>query len=480
MVIDLVGSFYEDRTRGFDHQRCVNWFPAFSESGASKSKVQLICTPGKRLAVSASPAQGDGCRGIYETSNGRVFVVFGNSLFEMSSNEDLTDRNSSVRFFRTTGFVSMSDNGTQLMITDEGASYIYTLSTDSIVQIIDADYPANVSSVNYKDGFFVVTESGSKRFYASDLNDGSSWNALSFASITSQPDTLTGCIVVNTDLKLFGKRINETWVNIDNPDFPFERVNGAVSEVGCKSPRTIQKINNRIYWLGSNKNGFGRVWRTRGYSEEPVSTSAIERVLTGAGDVEDAIAYTYQSEGHSFYVLTLPSIEKTFVYDESTSLWHERAYLDNGTLKSHRSSFQVMAFGKNYITWTGDNNIYELSNDVYSDAGSAIKRIRTSPHIHNENKRIRVNKIEFELERGQGLTTGQGSDPQLMYRDSGDGGFSWSSEQFCSMGEKGEYKARIEYYTRGTERDWIFEISVSDPVKANIIGAYINVEPWRN
>ena len=139
-----------------------------------------------------------------------------------------------------------------------------------------------------------------------------------------------------------------------------------------------------------------------------------------------------------------------------------------------------MAFGKNYITWTGDNNIYELSNDVYSDAGSAIKRIRTSPHIHNENKRIRVNKIEFELERGQGLTTGQGSDPQLMYRDSGDGGFSWSSEQFCSMGEKGEYKARIEYYTRGTERDWIFEISVSDPVKANIIGAYINVEPWRN
>jgi hypothetical protein len=184
--------------------------------------------------------------------------------------------------------------------------------------------------------------------------------------------------------------------------------------------------------------------------------------------------------------LTIPLIKKTFVFDETESakvgrpIWHERAYLNNGVLESHRSSFHVMAFGKNYVFWTGDNSIYELSNDYYSDAGSAIKRIRTGAHVSNENKRIRINKFELEFERGQGLTNDQGSSPMVFFRQSGDGGFSWSGEEWRSLGKIGEYDQRAEWRAQGVDRDWVFEVSVSDPVKANIIGAYIEAEPWRN
>jgi ABC-type molybdate transport system substrate-binding protein len=66
-----------------------------------------------------------------------------------------------------------------------------------------------------------------------------------------------------------------------------------------------------------------------------------------------------------------------------------KTYLDDGVLVNHRSSYQAFAFGKNYVMYENDNKIHELSNDVFDDDGDPIKRVRTSPHIHNEHNRIR-------------------------------------------------------------------------------------------
>src|SRR4030095_16074445 len=57
-----------------------------------------------------------------------------------------------------------------------------------------------------------------------------------------------------------------------------------------------------------------------------------------------------------------------------------------------------------------------------------IRRLRRAPHVTHENTRGVVRRFELDLERGQGLATGQGSDPIVLLRLSRDGGQTWGEE----------------------------------------------------
>jgi hypothetical protein len=76
----------------------------------------------------------------------------------------------------------------------------------------------------------------------------------------------------------------------------------------------------------------GIVYRANGYTAQRISTHAVEWQIQQYGNLSDAIAYTYQQDGHSFYVLIFPSANTTWVFDVATSLWHERAAFINGNV----------------------------------------------------------------------------------------------------------------------------------------------------
>jgi hypothetical protein len=75
-----------------------------------------------------------------------------------------------------------------------------------------------------------------------------------------------------------------------------------------------------------------------------------------------------------------------------------------------------------------------------------------------------------------GLQVGQGTDPQVMIRWSDDGGLSWGTEQWVSIGKVGETKNRAVIYNLGEARDRVWEVNISDPVKRDIIGATLFME----
>jgi len=477
--VPLVDGFYEDSSRGFDYQRCINWYPVGADTQTAKNAMHLSPTPGSRLTTSMSPALGGGCRGLYETSGGRFFGVWGNTLYEFSSLGVATDKNSSLRFTTTIDNVSITDNGTQMIIVTGSGGYIYTLASDTLTLISDADYPTTANMVVFHDGYFVVSVPDTKTWYVSALNDGTSWNALDFASINSTPDNIIGLIRKNNDVCLFGEKSIEYWQNVGNADFPYLRVSNASQSIGTKNPWTIQKINDNVYFLGSNKDGYGSIQRIagNGYDPQMVSTDAINDKINEVGTRDDSIAYTYQEKGHYFYVITVTNVG-TFVFDETTGKWHERSFWNpsTGFYERHKSSHSAFAFGKNYVGFNGDDNLYQLDSSYYLDNTDEIRRLRTCAHIHSENKNIRFNRIELEFERGQGLTTGQGSDPQVMHRYSNDGGYNWSGEQWRGMGEVGRFSKRAIWHAQGTGRDRVLEFVTSDPIKADIIGAYMDIE----
>jgi hypothetical protein len=77
------------------------------------------------------------------------------------------------------------------------------------------------------------------------------------------------------------------------------------------------------------------------------------------------------------------------------------------------------------------------------------------------------------------LTT-QGADPQVMLRWSNDGGSTWSSEHWTSIGRMGNYKNRAIWRRLGQARDRIFEVSITDPVKAVIVSANLKASVGEN
>ena len=75
------------------------------------------------------------------------------------------------------------------------------------------------------------------------------------------------------------------------------------------------------------------------------------------------------------------------------------------------------------------------------------------------------------METGVGIQLGQGSNPQAMMQYSDDGGHTWSSERWASLGKIGAYSTRVVWRNNGRTRQRVYRVTVSDPVKVVMIGA---------
>jgi hypothetical protein len=262
-----------------------------------------------------------------------------------------------------------------------------------------------------------------------------------------------------------------------------QRIQGAFNEIGCISPYSLAKLDNGVFWLGSDARGKGIVYRANGYTGTRISTHAVEWQIQQYADITDAFGYTYQQDGHAFYVLIFPSANTTWVYDVATQAWHERAGFENGQFTRHRSNCQ-MAFNNEIVV--GDfqtGNIYAFDLEDYSDNGQIQKWYRTwraLPTGQNNFKRTAQHSLQLNCEAGVGLNTGQGSDPQVMLRWSDDGGHTWSNEHWAPIGQIGAYGRRTFWRRLGMTlklRDRVYELSGTDPVKIAIMGAELILSP---
>lgn len=472
MKSPILGSTYVARSVNAADNRMVNLFPEIVPEGG-KEPAFLNRAPGLVLRGML----GDGpIRGMWEFG-GKLYVVSGDTLFSMDSDYQITTLGT---VSGTTEPVSMADNGTQLFIACNGPSYIYNRVTNVFSQITDADFPGAVT-VSYLDGYFVFNEPNSQKIWVTSLLDGLSVGPLDFASAEGAPDGVVGIIADHREVWVFGVNSVEVWYNSGNADFPLSRIQGAFNEIGCAAPYSITKMDNGLFWLGRDARGQGIVYRANGYTGQRISTHAVEWQIQQYGTLSDAIGYTYQQDGHSFYVLVFPQADTTWVYDVATQAWHERAGFSGGVFTRHRGNCQ--AFFKNEVL-IGDyenGNVYAFSLDTFADNGAPQKWLRSwraLPPGQNNLNRTAHHSLQLDCETGVGLNLGQGSDPQVMLRWSDDGGHTWSNEHWTKMGRTGQYGEHTIWRRLGMTmklRDRVYEVSGTDPVKVTIMGAELNM-----
>jgi hypothetical protein len=498
MKTPILGQSYVVRSLNEATNRLVNMFPEIVPDGG-KEPAFFMRAPGLRKLATIGTGP---IRGLW-TYGGYAYVVSGQTVYKLSTDWTHT----SIGTVSGTGPVSMTDNGTQLFIACNGPSYIYNASTSVFAQITDGDFPG-ASVVGYLDGYFVFIEPNSQRVWVTSLLDGTSIDPLDFASAEGSPDGLVSMIIDHREVWLFGTNSVEVWYDAGLTDFPLQRVQGAFNEIGCAAVYSVAKLDNAIFWLGSDARGNGIVYRANGYTGQRVSTHAIEYAIQGYGSISDAIAYTYQQDGHPFYVLTFPSVEKTWVYDVSTQAWHERAGFANGSFTRHRSNCQTNFNNEVIVGDFEDGRIYAYDLDVYSDDGAIQKWLRSwraLPTGKNDLKRTAHHSLQLDCEAGIGLNgidpfddillqteleldllteigetllldsvTTIGANPLVSLRWSDDGGHTWGNYHTRSMGRIGEFGARVLWRRLGMTqklRDRVYEVSGTDPVKISIMGA---------
>lgn len=137
----------------------------------------------------------------------------------------------------------------------------------------------------------------------------------------------------------------------------------------------------------------------------------------------------------------------------------------------HRAEIHVNYLNNSYVSDYSNGKLYLLDKDNYTDDGDAIIREFVGRHQGNGDYST-LNQIWLEMEGGVGLQTGQGSDPQVMMQISRDGGHTWGAEIWSSIGKIGEYTARVVFNRLGRSRDWLFKFRVSDPVKTVFVSAW--------
>lgn len=468
MKTPILGSSYVARSVNAADARMINLFPEIVPEGG-KEAAFLSRAPGMRklATVGTGPIRGMWRVGEY------LYVVSHDTLYKVDSTYTATLLGT---VSGTTTPVSMTDNGTQIFIACNGPSYIYNTSTNVFAQITDPDF-TGAGTVGYLDGYFVYNEPGGQLIWVTSLLDGTSIDPLDFASAEGSPDGVTGIIVDHRELWVFGTNSIEVWYDSGGTDFPLTRIQGAFNEIGCVAPYSIAKMDNGLFWLGQDARGQGMVYRANGYTGSRISTHAVEWQIQQYGDLTDAIGYTYQQEGHSFYVLVFPSANTTWVYDVSTQAWHERAGWTAGAFTRHRSNCQAFFNNENIVGDFENGNIYAFDMDVFADNGSIQKWLRSwraIPPGQNNLVRTAHHSLQLDIEAGVGLNLGQGDDPQVMLRWSDDGGHTWSNEHWMTIGRIGEYFRRVIFRRLGMTlklRDRVYEVSGTDPVKITIMGA---------
>jgi hypothetical protein len=312
------------------------------------------------------------------------------------------------------------------------------------------------------DDYFLFNEVGTGRFWWTDGGDPTAVDALSFATAEGHSDILQALHVAWLEITLFGRDSVETYFN--DGTSPFSRIDGGVMERGCLAPYSIVNASGMWVWLDKER----RVITLEGRSYTARS-GPYDGVIADIVDVTDAWAIYLTIKGHSFYCLTFPTVNRTFVWNITTDTWSEW-----GTWDSETATYGKWR-GKSYCyarTWDlhllGDSTegkIYAVRPNLFLEGDASIRSLMLTAHTdHGTMAKKRSRRLKINVKRGQGVDGGAEPVFTMRYRDDNR---AWSNERQIGLGLIGEtpnivevrklgiYKTRQYEFTHTSNSDFL-------------------------
>lgn len=434
-------------------------------SSAGRNPIYLTGVMGTRLHATLNDifVRARGCRAVRDVG----YIVSFNTLFSVTA----AGVSTALGSIPGTEQVSVTDDGVHVIICNGTTTgYYYNIDTDNFFEVT---FPYAAYTVAFIGGYIIASSDGA-RFFISEVNNTTTFNALDFATAEKSPDDLTTAWEDNGELVLFGEKTTEIWYNSGNTDFAFTPNPAGFMQRGIYSRFAVCKEDNSTFFLGDNL----IVYRMQGFKPVRMSNEWLEIKLSAvrdSGDQEDLRAttmYAYTEHGHTFVQINVPN-QFSATFNIVTNEWFTVKHFNYPT-----------AMGTCYLTLDSrhfigglDGNVYEMKRGLYSDAGVTLVRGRRTQFFSEDDKILHWRMIKFIMDFGTTpLLTGQGSSPQMVLRWSHDSGRTWRAETYLSLGVQGDYIGHAVKRNCGGARNRLIDFYVTDPVPFHVLDAYAEVD----
>lgn len=476
--IPLHQGFYVSESLPISAQECINLYPSIPET-STITQANVFGTPGVEQLVDVGDAFVN--RGMW-VFNEQPYFVNGNLLYRLNYSVDAFGVESwsltILGIIPGSSRVSMADNGLELCIVapDQPGFNAWILDTsDVFTQISDPGFDGPVSNVSYKDGYFVFLKKDSNKFFSSDLRDGLSYDASFFENANADPDPNVATASYRNQLLVLGSETLSGWQNIGGADFPFEFA-GIQEQKGCFAPDTVIESDGVLYWVGGTRREKAQILAYTGGRPEPISTRAIEKVISKytRAQLAESYSWDYSEDGAQFIGFAFP--DETFVFDLSTKLWHTRQSTDDaGNQVAWRSSGIIEGYSFLLTADRLSGKIGRVSRDVLSEYGTDIQRTVVLPPVDNNGSLLMFNRFELVAETGEAESDDDEAIVRLSWSDNG--GRSFSDEEQDTLGADGEYTKRAYWNGLGyADRSRMFKIETSSRVKIAFIKTEVDID----
>jgi hypothetical protein len=454
-TMQMPGGAYGRPTYGLPTIRAVNVYIEATKEGPTQAA--RIPRPGLTRAFTLTHAGSGPVLRMYQNPG-----LFRGDLFSVAGST----------FWRNDTYVSdipyglqprMAAANNQLALVVGGALYVYQNGALTLVPYFDdgSSRLPPFSSVAVLYNIFVYTVAGSTEFFWSSVGDATTINAANFSNAQTSPDPISEVAVLAEELYFFKQaHATEIWNFTGALTAPFAESQGRTYIRGTPSQGSVVLLDNALFWIGDNYT----VYRTDS-TPQRVSTSYIEDLIRQASDSIDRItAFNVAVEGHDFYVLNFPSLNKSFAYDCQTQEWaqwgsQQPFQTEPGLLMAGCSTGQGATL---YAGSATEGHVWLWDTSAESDDGTAIEKTVTATFWTTAGK-LRLNSIGLACVRGVGNSSA--TDPQVRMRLSKDTRTfgPWLDR---SLGASGEYGRKAVWRALGlvSQPGLIAEFSTTEPV----------------
>ncbi len=350
-------------------QKYINIFPETIKIPAIEStKIFLNKRPGLTLYKQFGSGEGRGVAWF----NNAFYIAVGNTIWK-----DGATPTAIITMTTTTGKVGMllgnsTTIGDYLFICDGTDGWVIN-NVGTVTAITDPDFPSpHIPTPSFIDGYVVLAQRSD--VYTCDLDEPTSWNTSNYLSAEMFPDSVIALARQNNNVLVFGVYSTEFFYDAANVNgSPLARNDASTAQVGCISPNAIHQNEKQCFFIGQSDMGGRAVWQNVGFEMKKVSTEFIDRIIDAETNLADATGYGLRTMGHLFYVINLPTVNKTVVYDSEEKLWHQWSSDVSGIQNVFNCNYtEDNNTGTSYLLSSTGGKLYNFNVNSYQDDTTPI------------------------------------------------------------------------------------------------------------
>lgn len=307
------------------------------KSGISPDKTLRIQRPGlTRTATYTGPL-----RGIHYRAATKQHIVVANTAIYANGVQSGSVPGSGKAIMTSTAFATL--------ILADARAYIYDTTATPLLLPDDAPNNGYVQDLEQLNGYGLLLQPNGRFYWL--VPGATSIDPLNFATAESLPDAAVAIIRLGDEFWIFGQQNVEVWQPTGDQDIPFQRASGRNFERGCLHREAVQRFDNTVVWIGDDF----QVYRASSVPQVISDSGITERIRRATNE---CYAYTFGTDGHSFYVLVIPG-EGVFAYDASSQAWSEFTWaLDD--------AYQVDGV---VVAASNDGRVYKVDPENTTDDG---------------------------------------------------------------------------------------------------------------